>query len=438
MEREASTPARAALLVTVLAGLVGLATLGACTGPPPRPTTTPTPSGLSGHLVWWDITTQTGADSAMRDLIAGFEARNPEVTVDYVSLPADEARGKIDTAAQTASGAPDVLTLDSIWVADFASRGYLARLDDTPAVDPTDDQLASLVPTSKYDGRVVALPRSADGTALLYNRAVLKQAGIAPPRTWAEMTAARLRLTALGVDTLYLPADSSSLLPWIYGYGGDLVNADAKTIDIGSAAAAAGLSERVALQATGVAVGDSSAGSVDAMAAAFRQGRVAMILDDAAALPGLVGGPATPTLRSIGIAPLPSGSVSATSPLTGTAYAVYEGSKNLPADYALVHYLDTAAAQASLAARLGLLPTRAAAYADPSVKDDAVIQAFEPIVRGGTSLPQIPENAQLLPPLDDALRRGVAGDGSPVQILGSVAASYSRTLPDFTLGPPAT
>ena len=421
-------------LLAVLGAVVLLAT--ACTGSTPTPTASP--SGPTGHLLWWDISTQTGATAAMASLIDQFQALHPKVTVDYVNIPAAEARGRIDTAAQAASGAPDVITVDSLWVADFASRGYLARLDDTAAVDPIDDQFPALLPTVKYDGRIVALPRTADATALLYNVALMARAKLSPPRSWAEMSAARLKLTAEGVQTLYVPADSSGLLPWIYSEGGKLVDPAAKTIEVNAAAAVAGLSQRLELQATGVAVDDATADSVDAMRAAFRQGRVAMILDSAAALPLLVGGAATPSLSSIGIAPLPTGSVSATSPLTGTAYAVYAGSPNLTAAYSFVHFVDSAAAQASLAARLGLLPTRLAAYTDPLVKTDAVMQAFEPIVRAGTPLPQIPQNGQLLAPLDDALRRALAGDGSPQKILDAVAATYSRTFPDFTIGPPAS
>jgi len=411
---------------------VGAALLAACTQPAPAPTASA--GQLGGSLVWWDISTQTGARAAMTSLVEGFEQTHPGVSVSVVTIPPADARGRFDTAAQTTSGAPDVVTLDSSWVADFASRGYLARLDLTPAVDPVDDQFPSVAPTASYDGKVVALPRSADGPALLYNVDLLRRAGVATPRTWADVSAARLKLTASGVQTFYAPADSSGLLPWIYGEGGALVDPNAKTILVSAPPAVAGLALRVALAATGVAVDDSSIGSVDAMRSAFRQGRVAMILDQSSALPSLVGGPATPSLASIGIAPVPAGSVTSSSPLSGTAYAVYAGSHNLPAAYQLVHYLDSAVSQAALAARLGLLPTRSAAYADPLVAADPVIAAFEQVVRTGTPLPQLAASSTLLPPLDDALRRALVGDGSPQKNLDTVAASYNRIWTDFTIG----
>jgi arabinogalactan oligomer/maltooligosaccharide transport system substrate-binding protein len=386
-------------------------------------------------VLWWDISEQTGARAAMTSLIGAFEQAHPGVTVDYVAVPADQARARFDTAAQTTSGAPDVVTIDSSWVGDFASRGYLARLDETMAVTPGDDQLSNLVPTGKYDGRVVALPRSADGPALLYNIELLRRAGVTVPRTWAELTSDRLELTAAGAQTLYAPADSDGLLPWIYGEGGSLVDPFAKTIDVSSPASVAGFSLRLQLDATGVTVADTTDGSLDAMRTAFRQGKVAMILDDAADLPGLVGGTATPTADSIGIAPVPAGSVTSSSPLSGTAYAVYAGSHNLGPAYELVRFLDSDQTQVELAARLGLLPTRAQAYADPALRTDRVVQAFEVVVRSGTPLPTVADGEALIGPLDDALRQGLSGDGSAQSILDGVAAAYNRKLPDFTIGP---
>ena len=207
MRRGAGKAAALTAVIAVAAAISG------CTSTS-SPSVTATASA-STHVLWWDISTQTGAHAAIAALVAGFEQQHPSVTVDVVTIPVDQARGRFDTAAQTTSGAPDVVTLDSGWIADFASRGYLARLDNTPALDPVDDQFTNLVPTATYDGRVVALTRSADGPALLYNAAVLKAAGVAVPKTWAELAADRLRLTAQGVQTLYAPANSDGLLPWI-------------------------------------------------------------------------------------------------------------------------------------------------------------------------------------------------------------------------------
>ena len=92
-----------------------------------------TPDTVSGHLIWWDIAQQADSKAVAQELIDRFHTINPNVTVDLVELGFDDLKAKFDTAAQSASGAPDVITLDSSWVADFGARGYLARLDGTRA-----------------------------------------------------------------------------------------------------------------------------------------------------------------------------------------------------------------------------------------------------------------------------------------------------------------
>jgi arabinogalactan oligomer / maltooligosaccharide transport system substrate-binding protein len=420
--------------VKVAAGAVLIALAAGCTagGAP----STHASASVGGHLVWWDIGTQTGVTAADQELAQSFENAHPGTTVDVQVLAPDDARGRFDSAAQAAAGAPDVITLESSWVPDFGSRGYLAPLDTTVDASVAGSVFPSLVSTERFDGRTVAVVRSADGPALLYNPDLLRQAGVKVPTTWQDVSEDRLRLTAKGVQTLYAPATAEGLLPWIYGDGGLLADAAAKTIEISQPAAVAGLSDRLELQATGVAVDDSSPGSTDAMRTSFRQGRVAMIIDQAASLPLLTGGLAFPTQTAIGIAPMPVGRVRSSSPLTATAYAVYAGSPNLLTAEEFVKEISSPANQAALAERLGLLPASPAAYEQDAVRADPVVTAFRPVVRDGTAMPQVPQQDSLLPPLDDAFHRALTEDGSPQSLLDDVATAYLKVLQGFTIGPP--
>ncbi len=425
-----------------LTALMLLAT--GCTASPSEPA--PSASSSGGHILWWDISTLTGALAADKSLAEQFVRANPGVTVDVEVMPPDEAHGKFDTAVQTAAEAPDVITVQASWIPDWSARGYITRLDDTEAADGAEDVLASLLPMAKYDGRIMAALRSADGLALLYNPKLLQKAGLPVPRTWNEVAADNSRLTALDVQTLYAPATGYGLLPWIYGEGGTLVDPEAKTIDISQPPAVAGLSRRVQMQATGVAVDDTELWkatstppnevSTTAMRAAFRQGRVAMILDEAASLPLLVGGPAFPSRSSVGIAPVPAGSVRSSGPLTATGYAVFSGSHHLPTAYSFVKYVQSPTSQAALAEQLGLLPTRASAYTADVVKADPVLGAFLPVLRTGTPLPQVQIQPSMVLVLDDNFRAALVGDESPQSALDTVAAAWQKDLNGgYTIGP---
>jgi arabinogalactan oligomer / maltooligosaccharide transport system substrate-binding protein len=423
-----------------LAGLGGLAAaalatlLAACTTPaPPHPSQSP--SALTGHLVWWDTATATGAAAADRAIVDGFRERYPGVAVDVRVMSPDDARTRFDTAAQSTAGAPDVITVDSSWVPEWGYRGYLASLEDTPAQPAAQDVFPSLVSTETWDGRLVVAARSADPMVLLYNPRLLARSGVRVPHTWQEISEARLRLTAQGVQTLYAPGTGDGLLPWTYGAGGSLLDTHAKLILVDEPASVAGLADRASMQATGVVVDDSESGSVDRMRTMFRNGKVAMILDYSSALPLLVGGPAFASQTSIGITPVPAGSHRSSGPVTTSAYGVYSGSKSIEAAFLFVAYAASVESQATLSERIGLLPTRPPAYDLAAVKQDRVVSAFQPAVESGTPLPQVQVQSALLPPLGDALRRVVAGDASPQAALSDVATAYEKLLSGFTTGP---
>jgi arabinogalactan oligomer/maltooligosaccharide transport system substrate-binding protein len=167
----------------------------------------------------------------------------------------------------------------------------------------------------------------------------------------------------------------------------------------------------------------------------FRNGKVAMILDYASALPLLAGGTAFASQASIGITQVPAGSRRSSGPVTASEYGVYSGSKAIEAAFQLVAYAASVEVQAMLSERTGQVPTRPAAFDEPAVREDRIVSAFRPAVENGTPLPQVQVQSALLPPLADALRRVVAGDASPEAALADVATGYERLLSGFTTGP---
>ena len=77
----------------------------------------------------------------------------------------------------------------------------------------------------------------------------------------------------------------------------------------------------------------------------------------------------------------------------------------MPADktaaaFAFVKFMNSAESQAFLADKLGLLPTRKSAYDIASVKNNAIISAFKPVVDAAAARPWIPEGGQFFGPLD--------------------------------------
>src|SRR5690606_20189019 len=218
----------------------------ACGGPAgtdPATATSKAPGEVSGEITWWDTSDATTEAPVFQELVKEFEAKYPKIKVNYVNVPFADAQNKFKTAAQAGSGAPDVLRTEVGWVAEFASLGYLAPLDGTPAVDRPEDFLPAPAAAGKYDGKTYAVPQVTDTLGLLYNKKLLKEAGYdEPPATFDELKQVALDVKKkTGVEGLALNVDSYFLLPFIYGEGGDLLDVANKKITVASPQSAAGV-----------------------------------------------------------------------------------------------------------------------------------------------------------------------------------------------------
>ncbi|MFD0694718.1 ABC transporter substrate-binding protein [Paenibacillus sp. GCM10027628] len=95
----------------------------------------------------------------MQDFIKQFQAKNPNIEVEYTSVPWDEANKKW-MALGAAKQLPDVLSIDDTSLVAMASAGYIENLQ--PYYDKW-DQLNNLTEAvkqarNKYQGKVYAIP----------------------------------------------------------------------------------------------------------------------------------------------------------------------------------------------------------------------------------------------------------------------------------------
>ena len=85
-----------------------------------------------GHrtLKFWDNQqTESGLSQYQQEAVKSFEAENPGIKVEVTTIPYPEYQQRLLTAVQ-GGNAPDVSTVDQIWVAAFAEAGAIEPLDD--------------------------------------------------------------------------------------------------------------------------------------------------------------------------------------------------------------------------------------------------------------------------------------------------------------------
>ncbi|MFE6691368.1 extracellular solute-binding protein [Streptomyces sp. NPDC057743] len=387
---------------------------------------------LAGTVTFWD-TSNDAEKATYRKLAEGFQKEHPKVHVAYVNVPFGDANAKFKNAAGGGAGAPDVMRTDVAWVADFANLGYLAPLDGTPALADTADYLPQAVGSTKFGGRTYAAPQVIDTLALFYNKKLLADAGVPVPKTFAELGAAAAKIKAkTGATALYLRGDDPYwFLPYLYGEGGNMVDAAYKKVTIDNAAGVRAFRTLKHLVDSKAAVTDATDGQENQLKA-LKDGTVAMAIDGPWDIEGARAGKAFADKGNLGVAPVPGGSTAKGSPQGGWDLSVYAGSKNLNAAYAFVKYMSSAKVQQQTTERLSLLPTRKSVYNAPSVKHNEMVAFFKPAVDGAVQRPWIAEGNSLFEPLKVQMNKVLTGAATPEQAAKSVGDAYRKLLKDYT------
>ncbi|WP_433225141.1 extracellular solute-binding protein [Microtetraspora malaysiensis] len=391
------------------------------------------PAQISGEITWWDTTRPDSEGPTFQKLIKEFEAAYPKIKVKYVNVPSDQAQGQFQTAAQSGTGAPDVIRSEVAWTSQFASLGYLQPLDGTRAVDNESDYLAGPLSSTKYNDKTYAVPQVTDTLALLYNKRILKEAGHEEaPKTLEELKKVALDVKAkTGANGLALNVDSYFLLPFIYGEGGDLLDVPNKKIVVNSPENAKAMADVTDLVASGAAAKPALQDSYANAMTALKDGKAAMIYNGPWALSEVYQGKEFKDKTNLGIAPVPAGSVKAGAPTGGWNLAIYAGSKNIDASYEFVRFMSSASSLATVSGDLGLLPTRASSFQDPKVQANPDVAVFKPILDTAVGRPWIPEGGQLFQPLLEGYQALLAGT-KPEDMLKQVDEQYHGIMKDWS------
>jgi len=119
---------------------------------------------------------------------------------------------------------PDVLMLDNPDLQQFAQSGALTPLANYGI--SAKGYLKGVVAASTYKGKLYGLQPITNSIALFYNKDLLAKAGIAPPKTWADLRADAKKLTSGNTYGFALSAPATyegtwQFMPFMWSNGGD-------------------------------------------------------------------------------------------------------------------------------------------------------------------------------------------------------------------------
>lgn len=218
-------------LLALSGGLAAAGALAACGGNTGREGATSTSgsgaaSGSNGATLssWYHQYGEKGTQQAIEKFASDY--KDAQVKVNW--KPGDYDNTVVATL-QT-DGAPDVFEYANGPSIDMIKGGQAADLTDLFG-DAKSDFNETLLKRVTYQGKIWAVPQVMDAQLLIYRTSMLEKAGVQPPKTMDELTAAAAKLTSGKVKGLFLGNDGGAGLmggPMLRSAGLDLLTPDGK------------------------------------------------------------------------------------------------------------------------------------------------------------------------------------------------------------------
>ncbi|HEX3192104.1 MAG TPA: ABC transporter substrate-binding protein [Streptosporangiaceae bacterium] len=195
------------------------------------------------------ITFAIGKDNSgwLQGVITGWNQGHPGQKVTLLLLPqaSNGQLAQLVANLQAKSDLYDVIDMDVIWTAEFASNGWIIPLPQSQF--PLGDFLKPAVDTARYHGRLYAVPDYSNADLLYYRKDILAKAGKQPPKTWAQ-----LQQLAKTVAPKYgLSGYAGTFAPYegltvnfataVQSAGGSILSPEGTKVTVNSAKALAGL-----------------------------------------------------------------------------------------------------------------------------------------------------------------------------------------------------
>ena len=166
------------LLAALLVSALGVSALGGMVSAEEKTT-----------IEFWYHDGNATSNPIFEELIARFEAENPQYEVNYVGLPSDSYLQKYNTAVDTVQ-VPDIVSIRDMDVSSFVNQEALMCLEDVYANLAEKDHIseAAIAATRvcAMDGQLYAFPQYITADVSWANTAKMAEAGIEAPKTMDE------------------------------------------------------------------------------------------------------------------------------------------------------------------------------------------------------------------------------------------------------------
>ena len=138
-------------------------------------------------------------ESDVATMITQFEAANPNIKVNPTFVSYEALHDKIVTSAP--AGTYDVVHLDVIWPAEFASKGLITDVTSRFPASWTTDMLGGALSSAEYQGKYYGVPWGPSTKLFFYNKDMVAKVGATADdlKTWDGVLAVAKKIKDAGL-----------------------------------------------------------------------------------------------------------------------------------------------------------------------------------------------------------------------------------------------
>lgn len=318
------------------------------------------------------ITYVQGKDNSgtIRPIIDKWNAAHPteKVTLKEQTDKADQQHDDLVQHFQAKDTNYDTMSVDVIWTAEFAAKGWLQPLTGSLAPD-TSKLLPATVKAATYNNTLFAAPTTSDGGLLYYRKDLVPT----PPKTVAELygscqtVAAAQGIGCYAGQLAKYEGLTVNVAEAINTAGGEIVKSDGKTPNVNTDQAKKGLNTLVNAYKSGAIPKEAITFQEEQGRQAFEAGKL-LYLRNWSYVYALATTDAGSVVKDkVGVAALPGESGPGASSLGGhsTAVSVYSAHKATAADF--LKFLDSEEIQRFYLTQGSQSPVIGTLYDDPAL-----------------------------------------------------------------------
>jgi len=386
------------------------------------------------------ITFAIGKDNSgwLQGVITGWNRGHPSQKVTLLLLPqaSNGQLAQLVANLQAKSDLYDVIDMDVIWTAEFASNGWIIPLPQSQF--PLGDFLKPAVDTARYQGRLYAVPDYSNADLLYYRKDILAKAGKQPPKTWAQ-----LQQLARTVAPEY----------GLYGYAGTFAPYEGLTVNFAAAVQSAGGSI-LSPEGTKVTVNSAKAlQGLEFLVNGFRHGwipRVALSYEEESAQNAFasgkflfldnwpdvyaalsVPGPQNKVYGKFGIAALPGPDGMGSSSLGGANLAISAYSRHQRTALDFIKYMTNLTNERQMLEKGSFPPVWTRLYTDKSlIRSHPYLPVLEQAINSARPRPAITNYDQASLAISSAVYEALTQQKQPQQALTEMAGQLTQIIRD--------